>query len=455
MFINRSHLLLDNSPQLNYGVAVTDIDSDGKFELVVAGFGFPNLVLKWDGDGFENVTPEALADANQRCIGVATGDIDGDGVEELYLLNTDTFGGPKRFGDRLFDFDGEEWVDLFALHMNKPVLNLTAGRSVICVDRMGTNIYGFYVANYGGPIRLYELDLDGRLYDAAPEAGLSKVTGGRGAVALPLVSEHMDIFAVNELGPNYLFRNKGDGTYEEVAAAFGMDDPGEAGRGVAVLDASDNGQFDVVYGNWEGPHRMYIRQGSRKFVDETPPEMRRPTAIRTVLAADFDNDGYQEIFFNNIGQANRLFARRRSDWFQVPMGDAVEERGLGTGAAYGDFDGDGMLELLIAHGESGMQPLALYSMPPNDNNFLRVLPRTKFGAPARGAVVKIKAGERIQIRVIDAGSGYLCQMEPVAHFGLGEVDAVEWIDIRWPDGKHTILSEPDLNITIDVPYPPF
>ncbi|MEK7328531.1 MAG: VCBS repeat-containing protein, partial [Chloroflexota bacterium] len=79
MFNNKSALLLDNPRQLNYGIAVTDVDGDGAFELIVAGFGYPNLVLKWNGAGFVNVASETLADANRQSIGVAAGDIDDDG----------------------------------------------------------------------------------------------------------------------------------------------------------------------------------------------------------------------------------------------------------------------------------------------------------------------------------------------------------------------------------------
>ena len=98
--------------------------------------------------------------------------------------------------------------------------------------------------------------------------------------------------------------------------------------------------------------------------------------IRTVIAADFDNDGVEEIFFNNIGQPNRLFAWSHGRWTEVEIGDAEEPHGLGTGAAVADIDGDGRLELLISHGESAPQPLSFYRPYPNDNAWLRVMPLT-------------------------------------------------------------------------------
>jgi hypothetical protein len=453
MFKDQSQLLRDNPFQMNYGVAVTDIDGDGQFECMVAGFGFPNLVLKWQDGGFVNIADEALADATRQAIGLAACDIDGDGMEEIYVLNTDTFGGTKRLGDRLFDFSAGEWVDLFSVPAYRDIVNLIAGRSVACVDRVGDGNYGFFVANYGGPMRLYELDEDGALMDVAPICGLDYVTGGRSVVALPLVSDHMDIFTGNELGPNFLFRNRGDGTFEEIGYQAGVSDPGQNVRGVTVMDVTGDGRFDLIYGNWEGPHRIFLQTAASGFEDMSSAEVALPSRVRTVIAADFDNDGYEELFFNNIGQPNRLFGLRNGQWAALDIGDAAEPSGLGTGAAVGDFDGDGRLELIVAHGESHEQPLALYHSPDNGYGWLRVLPLTKHGAPARGAVVTLRDGERTQKRVIDAGSGYLCQMEPVAHFGLGDEQGSYQIEIHWTDGTVHQMTDVSSNQMIRVPHP--
>ena len=453
MFINRTELLHRNLPQYNYGVAVTDVDRDGAFEWVIAGYGFPNTILKWTGRGYENITPATLADAGRQAIGVAAADLDGDGDEEIYILNADTFQGKKLFADRLFDYSDGEWTDLFGLPAHRSVMNLTSGRSVIAVDRDGDGIYGFFLANYGGPMRLYELDEDGHLQDVAPRVGLALTTGGRSAVSLPLVTTRMDIFVGNEDGPNFLFVNTGEGIFEEVAEMAVLTDATHHARGVAVLDANDDGLFDVVCGNWEGQHRLFMQNLGGTFQDAAPPQMAAPSRVRTVIAADFDNDGYEEIFFNNIGQPNRLFARRAGAWTPIEMGDALEPGGLGTGAAVADMDNDGRLELLISHGESVMQPLTLYHTPQNGNHWLRILPLTVNSAPARGALVTLQTAGRTQRRVIDSGSGYLCQMEPVAHFGLGSSTQIERVEVRWPDGTVFTLNNPAADQLIKVRHP--
>src|SRR5205823_11795639 len=155
MFEDASGLIADNPPALHYGAAVAVLDGQ-RPSVVVAGFGGANRVLAWSNGALRDTAPPELADEGRQGIAVAAGDIDGDGREELYVLNTDTFGGPKRYADRLFKRlpDGR-WEDLFERPDNSGVRNLAAGRSVAVIDRRGVGRYGFFVSNYGRPMRLY------------------------------------------------------------------------------------------------------------------------------------------------------------------------------------------------------------------------------------------------------------------------------------------------------------
>lgn len=442
----------DNHSQLRYGIAVTDFNQDGDFEAVVTGYGHPNQVWDWQDGVMVDVAPANLRDPERKAIGVAACDVDGDGEEEIYFLNVDQFGGLGKVTDRLYDHREDGWVDLFERSENQEQVNQFSGRSVACIDRFRNGTYGIFVANYGGPMKIFEVT-DGRITESGEAAGVALTTGGRALLSLPVFDSGMHMFAGNERGPNFLFRHQPDGTFKEVAEEVGISDAFETVRGATTLDVDGDGDFDLVYGNWEGPHRMWSWNVTA-FEDVTAEDMRRPSRIRTVVAADFDNDGSEELFFNNIGEPNRFFRRESGgSWVVAPIGDALEPLGLGTGAAVLDFDNDGRLELLIAHGESGEQPLSLYRWPENDNHFLRVLPKTRFGAPARGAIVTVHAREKIHLRSIDAGSGYLCQMEPVAHVGLGADGYVEKVVVKWPDGTERVVEEPEVDTNLIVEYP--
>ncbi|XP_041317528.1 cartilage acidic protein 1 isoform X4 [Pyrgilauda ruficollis] len=468
MFAAVTHRLLppdyDSNPtQLNYGVAVTDLDADGDFEIVVAGYNGPNLVLKYDkAQGrLVNVAEDergspyyALRDRQGNAIGVTACDIDGDGREEIYFLNTNNaFSGMATYTDKLFKLRNGRWEDILSDEVNRDVASRFAGRSVACVDRTGSGRYSIYIANYAsgnvGPHALIEMDVAASdpargvvvLVDVAAQAGVSKYTGGRGVAVGPILSDSAsDIFCGNENSPNFLFHNRGDGTYRDVAAAVGLDDPYQHGRGVALADFNRDGRVDIVYGNWNGPHRLYLQSGAPgrvRFRDIATPKFSMPSPVRTVIAADFDNDQELEVFFNNIAyrgsSANRLFRlirREHSDPIveELNPGDALEPEGRGTGGAVTDFDGDGMLDLILSHGESMAQPISIFKgTQGTSNNWLRVIPRTRFGAFARGAkVVLFTRRSGAHLRIIDGGSGYLCEMEPVAHFGLDTNECTEF-----------------------------
>uniref|UniRef100_A0A673I3Q1 Cartilage acidic protein 1-like n=1 Tax=Sinocyclocheilus rhinocerous TaxID=307959 RepID=A0A673I3Q1_9TELE len=358
----------NNPTQLNYGVAVTDVDGDGDLEMFVTGYNGPNLVLKYDKfkKRLVNIAVDnrsspyyALRDRQGNAIGVTACDIDGDGREEIYVLNTNNaFSGRATYTDKLFKFRNGRFEDLLNDDINehRDVANRVAGRSVACVDRKGTGRYSIYIANYAsgtvGPHALIEMDDSSSdpskgiiaLSNVAEQAGVNKFTGGRGVVVGPILSQTLpDIFCDNEYSPNFLFRNNGNGTFTDVAAQVGVDDPMQHGRGVALADFNRDGKTDIVYGNWNGPHRLFLQLSNnrkQRFKDIATQKFSMPSPVRTVIAADFDNDNELEVFFNNIAyrgpSANRLFrfSRREHGDPQIEelnVGEAAEPEGRGTG----------------------------------------------------------------------------------------------------------------------------
>ncbi len=448
-FSNISNIIENNNDRLSYGVSVTDFNKDGTFEFVVAGFGYSNLALSYKNGKLINIMQDPLfVDEDRNTIGVSACDIDQDGFEEIYFLNTDTYSGEKKYSDRLLDNNNNNNIfDYFELEKNLENLNLTAGRSVVCVDRNGSGKYGIYVANYGGPTRFYEIE-ENEVEDLAPVLGIDQITGGRAVISGHIVSDNMDIFAANERGPNFLYKNN-NGKFNDIAIEKNIQDTFQNGRGTALTDFLYRGELDIITSNWEGYHRIFVKQ-KNSFLDMSSLDFRSPSRIRTVISADFDNDGYDEIFLNNIGQPNKLFRiLDGGNLEEIKLEEALEAQGLGTGAAVADIDGDGILELLISHGESGAQPLSLFKANVSNTNFIRIKPLNTFGAPARGATVTLHSNLRNHAKTIDAGSGYLCQMEPVAHYGLREGEIIKNITIKWTNGTIDSYEINDINNTFE------
>lgn len=463
MFTERSNLVGDDDPIRGYGVAVTP-GRDGPL-VFVAGYGEPNRLYARDGDRFVDTACGIVADGTRHGMGVCAADLDADGCEEVYVHNCAKGvdgGDPDLLLNRL-ESERYRWTDVFALPVNADRLDVRAGRSVAALDRLGTGRYGVAVSGYAAPLAFYELGDDGEITDMADTVGLTVDGGCRSLLAVPYRSVEGDLFAGVERGPNHLFRNDG-GHYDRVDGSPELADPTGDTRGAALVD--EGGTFALAVGNEDAPNRLlrWTRDGG--FADVAPESLQEPGPVRTVVAADFDNDGREELFYNSLGAENRLFERvgdgdgeTNGDadprWHRVDAGPAAEPDGFGTGAIAADIDGDGVLELIIVHGEIAAQTITVYNSPAAtaaDAGWLRVRPTTRHGAPARGAVVRLKTTDGVQRRAIDAGGGCLCQTEPVAHFGLGGAEPIR-IDVRWPDGRERTLIDPPADGEIAFGHP--
>ena len=474
MFRDRSELVAGSDPIRGYGVSVTP-GREGPL-VFVAGYGESNRLYARDGDRLVDTACGIVADGDRHGMGVCAADVDADGCEEVYIHNCASYAGHTADSDLLLnrlEADRYRWTDTFALPVNADRLNFRAGRSVAALDRLGTGRYGIAIASYGAPVAFYELGDDGEASDMAPAVGLDVAGGCRSLLPGPIVSDGIDLFVGVEEGPNRLFRNR-DGRYVPVEIDRPLRDPDGDTRAVALID--DGESFAVVLGNWEGTSRLCRRSPDGSFTDVAPETLSSARSVRSVVAADFDNDGREELFCNQFGEPNRLLERvdgvdvgeddeedRGHDtadgfddgtrWRSVGIGDAAEPDWFGTGAVAADLDDDGVLELLVVHGEVAAQPITVYAVPnAADNGWLRVRPTTVHGAPARGAVVRLETTDGTQRRVIDSGSGYLSQSEPVAHFGLGRATPTR-VTVRWPDGRERTIESPSADSEIEVAHP--
>lgn len=455
MFVVDLKALADVGSLRANGLTVTDADGDGATELLVAAEAGPNRVLKWQDGALVDIADPVIADVGGTGRGFLAADIDGDGREELYLLNGASRDTGETSRDRLFASFGKRWMDLIDLPENAGGATLLTDGGGAAVDRFGHGRYGFYIIGNGGSAHLFELGPRGYLVDSADDAGLDLVADARAAAVLPLGSHRMDIFVAVADGPNRLYRNVGDGDFEEIAVEKAVADPRNPSHAVAVFDADGDGLFDLLAVSAEGPHRLFLQRAGMAFVEGANSDLEEPCRATTVVVADFDNDGYEELFIQVDGEPNRLFGWRNDEWQAISIGDAAEAKLSAGGAVAADIDGDGKLELILSHGGGQDMPLSLFRPFVNPNHhWLRVLPLTAHGAPARGITVACLADGRWQRRVICGGTGHLCQSEPVAHFGLGTCTNVERIEIWWPDSVVVVIEDPPVDRVLTVSYPP-
>ena len=456
MFQSISDRIAANTDGRQQGMAVADFDDDGECEIFVAGAGSANRVLKWDNNQLVNVTPPILGDGSTFAKTAMAADIDGDGREELYVVNSISYGGVPPIPDRLFDarLDGS-WTELLTNIRNPRLRNIVMGRSIAAIDRRGNGRYTFVVLNYRSPLRWFEIDPTGTLVDMAHSLKLDLSLGAEACWVGPITSTRPDLFILNSVGLNFLLANQGDGHFCSEASNHRLDLECDAGTMTIGLDANNDGRFHLALGNHDEPHQLLIRQIDGTFKNEASWGMAMPSCCTEVIAADFDNDGYEELIFMNTTAANRGFRRcddGQPTWRMFDLGSATEPTQTTTGAAIADIDNDGILELILAHGGVPRAPLTMHKCPAPGNNWVRIQPLTRFGAPARGATIHLYSSNRKQVRVIDGG-GSRCSTEPIAHFGLGTAVIIERITITWPDGAKLTLNQPEPRRLHRITYP--
>jgi len=312
MFTERSALVEDREPIRGHGVAVTP-GRDGPLVLV-AGDGEPNRLYARDGDRFADTACGIVADRTGHGMGACAADLDADGCEEVYVHNF-ARNVDGRDADLLLsrlEADRFRWTDVFARDVNGDRIDARAGRSVAALDRLGTGRYGVAVSGETAPLAFYELGDDGELTDMAEAVGLRVDGGCRSLLTVPYRSREGDLFAGVDGDPNRLFGNDG-GHYGRIDAGPALADPAGDVRGAAVVD--ENATFALAVGNERAPNRLLRCAPDGEYADVAPAALRDIDSVRAVVAADFDNDGSEELFYNVSGAENRLFragrARRR------------------------------------------------------------------------------------------------------------------------------------------------
>lgn len=431
-------------------LAVADLGPEGGSALVVGvRAGANRLLLPRDGRLVVQ-PPTELSDPFGLARAIAAADVDGDGVEEIWIANGDPARPEAARADRLFDPCPGGFRDRLAEVPLGAGPGAPSSAAVLALDRTGSGLHGFLLAAPRGPIRLMEQGEAGLLVDRAAEAGLDELIDARVLAQGPAFGAGLELFAGAGTGPCAWFAPTGPGRFADRAETLGLLVPDLGAVDAAFLDADGSGARCVFCLRRRGSHLLWVRDQAGLLREVAPASLARPSPATALLVADLDNDGFEEILIANAAAPNRLLGFRERGWRPLDPGDAMEPSSQPAALAAADLDGCGRLELVIARASGRGGGLVLYRVEENEHAWIRIAPRSPKGAPARGALVRLSAGGRQQWRIVGGSRG---NGEPVAHFGLGLCERVERVDIRWPDGSVRRLVDLEARQTITVPHP--
>jgi len=402
-----------------------DYDNDGFIDLFVTGFGKAILYRNKGNGTFEDVTEKA---------GVK---VDGWSISSAWL-----------------DYDRDGCVDLFV------------GRYV----KFDPKYRNYYPAdNYPGPLdyepetnRLFHNNCDGTFTDVTDKSGIGKYKGRTmGVTAGDYDGDgYPDIYIANDKTENFLFHNKRDGTFEEIAleagVAYGQNGEMTSSMGPYFTDIDDDGVVDLWVTDSKY-NRLMRNTGKNQFEDiSTAAGISAATGQYVSWGSgvsDFDNDGVQDILIFHGGlihmvpQEHQLFRGLGKGKFEDVSeggGQVLDIKTVSRGACFADYDNDGKIDAFVIN--LGAQGTLLHNVSSNTNHWITVkLKGKKSNRDGIGSHLELWAGGRRQQAERIAGSGYLSQDDGRIHFGLGTASKVEKLTIRWTSGKEQVLK----NLAVD------
>ena len=465
------------------GGALFDADGDGDLDLYLVqsdGVEKPrderrgNVLYRNDGNGsFERVAGSGAEDQGYG-IGVATGDYDGDGDVDLYVTNLERNtllrnDGGGRFEDvtdeagvgeelwsssaAFLDYDRDGDLDLFVVNY---IFWSIESERVCYAAPYGATYCGPNAYEKPAPDTLYRNDGDGTFTDVSKELGIrGEVGNGLGVGVSDFDGDGwLDLFVANDGTKDHLWLNKGGGRFVERAVAFGcaadMDGSIKAGMGVAIYDLDDDADEDLLVVNLATEYdSLFLNEGTH-FQDRTAKlGLTRASQAFTRFGVgfqDFDQDGWVDLYEANgrvshggeyegddpFAEENLVYRGTEGARFEplaLPGGTAEAMLATSRGAAFGDVNGDGAVDVLVVN-RDGPAHLLINRAAAGNWVRLRVLDGQR---DALGAEVFVTAGERRFQRRVRSSTSYCAASDPRVHLGLGALEAVE-IEVRWVDG---------------------
>ena len=472
------------------GVALFDYDNDGDLDIFFVNSLTIDLVkskgktrsalYRNDGDGkFTDVSAKAgLSDIGWG-MGVAVGDYNNDGFEDLYVTclgsnhlfknNGDgTFTNVTRkagvddprwsTGASFFDYDNDGYLDLFVSnYVDFDINNLPEfGKGKSC-EYKSIPVQCGPRGLKGAGDSLFHNNGDGTFTNVSKRAGVDDPNGfyGMGVIASDFDDDgFIDFFVANDSTPNFHYRNKGNGTFEEIGFTAGTavnENGSEQGSmGVTVGDYDHDGKLDLFITNFADEYNtLYHNDGLNSFTDVSFAAKVAAVSLPYVgwgtKFFDYDNDGWVDLFvanghvypqLPNYLQPKLLFRNNRDGSFSeisAQFGKVLTELRASRGVAFGDIDNDGDIDLVIVDLDG--LPQLLRNDGGNANNSILVKTiGVKSNRSGIGAKVKVVSGDLTQIDEVRSGDSYLSQSDLRLHFGLEQRTKVDLIQVRWPSG---------------------
>ncbi|HZR59002.1 MAG TPA: CRTAC1 family protein [Terriglobales bacterium] len=522
-----------SSPEKQYivesmsgGVGLIDCDNDGKLDIIAVNGstidhfrqgGDPMITLYHQDANFKftDITKAANLTHKGWGMGVAVADFDNDGLPDIYVTGyngnvlyhnlgsckfedvTDkagVAGGGFSTGAAWADYDRDGHVDLFVsryVHFDMSKLPTFGSDEKTCRFK-GVRVQCGPWGLQGESDLLYHNRGDGTFEEVSKKAGVDDPNHyyGLGVVWGDYDNDGWpDLYVANDAGPNFLYHNKHDGTFEDVAMLAGAALSGEGleqgSMGVDWGDYLHEGRLSMFVTNFtEQPDTLYRNMGPDGFSDVSwPAKLAKPTSEPVGWGTaffDFDNDGWLDLFVANghvypqmdqIPGTSRyaepmLLFRNKHDGTYEDISSVLASipDASRRGAAFGDLNNDGNIDIVVSNMDG--PPALLLNQGGNGNHrVLFSLIGMQSNKSAVGARVTVKAGKLVQMNEVRAGGSYISQNDPRLHFGLGAETKMDEVEIKWPSGKTETLRglTADFIYTIvegggirnKTPFPPF
>lgn len=468
------------------GVAAFDYNNDGFVDLFFANGAEQPALRKssaryWNrlyrndgGKGFVDVTESAGLQGEGFSMGAAAADFDNDGWVDLFVSGVNGASFLYRnvrgvfkavalppvpgwaVGGGWFDFDRDGLLDLFIV---KYVV-WDAAREPACGDPVRTYCHPREYA--GSANQLFRNKGDGTFADVSASSGIAAFAGKGMSVAFGDIDDDglPDAFVTNDTVPNFLFRNRGDGKFDEIAVRAGvaLNDDGRAlsAMGVDFRDVDNDGRDDLFYTALVNETFPYLRNlGRMLFADLTyASRIGAATLTRSGWGTgiyDFNNDGRKDLFVagGDVQTNAEAYSSRKSKqpcqllWNEGKFrAEDVGEPALHRGAAFADFDNNGTIDVAVSR--LGAEPVVFWNSPAPGHHWIG------FRVKGPGALVSVDGKQHNRATT---AVGYASSSDPRVHFGLGSVGAVKEVVIRWPSGKVQKIANPAVDRYLDIAEP--